>query len=416
MRLKQEDLDLLIAESGRMSVALPTDVTMRANGAALSAELRDELLAKVRAGEHVEIELDLLAYEQMPGKRNRNFVRVRDAAMNALGKSGVGNPVLRDHAQDDSLAVAGKVIASKTAQRGEGDYEIRQTWRLSAPWAVELALRGLLSTVSVSWRRTGPVMCSMCNAPIFTKCYHCPGEQFAERVGDDGVKRLVRDPAGSVVVEWIYSGAELIETSMCPIPAVPNARIDGIRAALSAINGGDVPQGKNEMNPELLALLGLAATAGDSEALSAVKSLVADRAELAIAKRDLAAANVELKILTADKAKSETDAFISAALSSGRIAKGDEPSWRDLFELSADRARKRMAERLEGSATPVGQARQSSTLIEDPAKPSGALAQSAQILAANGIDPNAAAEFATKFGVKGDPHKAIAQHCTGQEV
>jgi hypothetical protein len=32
---------------------------------------RDELLAKVRAGEHVELEVDVLAYEQKAGDRDR---------------------------------------------------------------------------------------------------------------------------------------------------------------------------------------------------------------------------------------------------------------------------------------------------------------------------------------------------------
>jgi hypothetical protein len=206
------------------------------------------------------------------------------------------------------------------------------------------------------------------------------------------------------------------------VPAVTSARIEGIRAALSAHGGGiSPPQEEETMNPKLLELLGIAATAGDSEILSAVNSLIADRAELKIATKELAVANKELEILGAEKKKVEADTFISAALASGRIAKGDEASWRDLYELSADRANKRMAERPEGSSTPVGQPRQSAANVTQEQSAAGggggdAIAATHQLLKANGVDPAQAAKYATKFGVKGDPMKAIAKHCAGQEV
>jgi phage I-like protein len=265
------------------------------------------------------------------------------------------------------------------------------------------------------------VVCSACNAPVFTVCYHCPGDRLSEKVGDDGVKRLVRDRAGATVVEWIYTSAELVETSLAPVPAVPTARIEGIRAALSAHDGGiSPPEEQHNMNPKLLALLGLAATAGDSEVLSAVDALRGDAAELKIVRSELAIAKQDLTKLAAEKRQSEADKFISDALSSGRIAKGDEASWRALFELSAERAGKLMAERPEGSATPVGQSRQSATnTTEEQAGAAGgaaggdAIAATHQILKANQIDPKAVAHYAAKFGTD---MKAVAKHCAGQEV
>ena len=89
-------------------------------GVAITPAVHDELLAKVRAGEYVELKLDVHAYEQRAGERNRKHVRHRDGAMLTLGRSGVGKPVLRDHEQDNSLAVAGKGIASKTERSVEG--------------------------------------------------------------------------------------------------------------------------------------------------------------------------------------------------------------------------------------------------------------------------------------------------------
>ncbi len=418
---KRENLELLLADACHASTTLAPELTLRAGGAAVTPAMRDEMLAKVRAGEHVELELDVHAFDQETGKRNRKNVRFRDGAIQALGRSGVGKPVLRDHEQGDSLAVAGKIAASKGEKVDDGKYSIDQVWRLTAPWAVELALRNLLSTVSIGWTATGPVMCSACDAPVFSQCYHCPGDQLSEQVGDDGVKRKVRDRKGPITVEWIYTSAELVETSMAPVPAVPSAHIEGIRAALSAAHG-DIPSPEEEtMNPKLLALLGLAATAGDPDVLSAVQTLATEAAEGRIAAKELSAANKELEILTKEKRKTEIDSFISDALLTGRIAKGDEASWRDLFELSATRARSRMAERAEGSATPVGQPRASATNVT-PEQPSGtgpsgdAIVETSKILKANNVDPAVAAKYAAAFGVTGDPMKAIAKHCAGQEV
>lgn len=419
--IKRENLELLLADACHTSIALAPELTLRYGGAAVTPAMRDELLAKVKAGDYVELEIDVHAFDQETGKRNRKNVRFRDGAIQALGRSGAGKPVLRDHEQGDSLAVAGKITSSKGEKVEEGKYSIDQVWNVTAPWMVELALRNLLSFVSIGWSATGPVMCSACDAPVFSQCYHCPGDMLSEQVGDDGKTRKVRDRKGSIVVEWVYTSAELTETSITPVPAVTSARIESIRAALSAHGGGISPPAEegNNMDPKLLALLGLAATAGVSEVLSAVESLVADRAELKLATSELKIANGELETLRGEKRKTEADQFIADALSSGKIAKGDEAQWRDLFELSAERARKRMSERVDGSATPVGQKRHSAeNHTEDKAAATGgdAIAETHKILKANGVDPKAAAHYASRFGVTGDPMKAIAKHCAGQEV
>lgn len=433
---KLENLNQLRSDACRASFALHAECTLRAGGSPVTPAMRDEMLAAIAAGKHVELELDVLAYEQRTGERNRNNVRFRDGAMTSLGRSGTGKPVLRDHEQDDSMAVAGRIIASSTEKRGEGDYAINQTWRLTAPWACELALRDLLSTASIGWNPTGPVMCSACNSPIFSVCYHCPGDTLSEKTGEDGTKRLVRDPKGSVVVEWIYTSAELVETSIVPVPAVPSARIEGIRAALSAHDGGIRPPGDDIMDPKLLALLGLAATAGVPEVLSTVEALKrdaaevgalrADAAELKIVRAELGVANQELATLRTEKRQSACDSFIAGALASGRIGKADEASWRALYELSSDRATTLMAERAEGTATPVGLPRASEQPIAGtppagaqpgaPGAPPDAIAATKQMLAAGGIDSAVVAKFATAFGVQGDPMKAVAKHCAGLEV
>lgn len=214
--------------------------TLRAsNGQAVTPAMRDELLAKCAAGEYVEVDVDLLAYEQRTGATNRNYVRFRDGAMTKLGSSGVGKPFLRDHEQRDVNARAGTIIASKTEKRGDGDYAVKMTARLTAPWAVELALRGLLSSVSIGWLATGPVECSVCKAAIYTKCYHFPGDRLSEATDELGNKKYVWDRKGSLVVEWVFTEAELTETSVVNVPGVASAGIEEVRAALALTLSAD---------------------------------------------------------------------------------------------------------------------------------------------------------------------------------
>lgn len=360
----------------RASHEAPVLALRAADGGALSKDKRDELLAKAVAGEFVELELDVHAFDQKKGEQNRNFVRFRDGAMTTLGRTGKGTPLLRDHRQGDSLAVAGRITASKTEKLAEGEYVIQQTVRLTAPWAVELALRDLVGAVSIGWNPTGPVLCSDCNAPILTKCWHFPGDRL--RVGEDGKKRFADD--GDIVVEWIFTEAELIETSIVPIGAVRTARIDEIRASLSAHVPDLAPMlaagvrfsttdKETDMPPELLLLLGLAADATPDQVLAAVQAKLkiaeSDQARLAIAQTELSTHQTAIAELQADKRQRDEDKFVKDALDVGKISVGEESNWRRLYKADSAGAVEEMGKRKSGSATPVGAPRQSAT---DPDK------------------------------------------------
>jgi hypothetical protein len=206
----------------RAVVTAPETRLYASDGAAITPALRDAMLAKCAAGEFVSLSIDLLAYEQRPGVANRRHVRFSEAAMSALGASGVGMPFLRDHAQEDSLSRAGTITRSTTEQLAGGGHAIRMTAVLTAPWAVDLALRGLLGGVSIGWAPTGPIECSACAAPVLTKCYHLPGDTIA---GANGA---------SARAEWVFTSAELTECSVCNVPAVQAAGVEQVRAALSA--------------------------------------------------------------------------------------------------------------------------------------------------------------------------------------
>ncbi len=393
----------------------PVVIEMRAGGTAIAGATRDELLAKAVAREYVELEIDLVAYEQVAGERNRKGFRIRDGAMTALGRSGKGTPFLRDHNWDDVAARGGVVLKSETRKTGEGAYQIVQTVRLTAPEAVERALRGLMSSISMGAIPTGPVMCSACDAPIFTACWHCPFDVVA---GADG--------ESDHVVEWIYMSAELVESSEVSVPAVPRARIESVRAALLAsattfaAPGGQPHQGVTvNLIAKLAPILMLAATAGEHEVLAAVEAqkleLETKRTELAIADKENAELTAKVAVFEAEASKRAEDDFVASALKSGRIAMGDVDVWRDLFQANATRAKERGAKRAPGQSTPVGQPRQSD---ESRAVADGAANDETGVQAAfetAGVDYGNTLKFAAAFGAR-DPKKALAKHVVGGEA
>lgn len=329
---------------------------LRAGGKAMAPAARDALLARAVARDSVELELEVLAYEQgrrdASGKRlgNRNGIRIRDGAMVRLGSSGAGRPFLRDHMQHDVTARGGTVLTSKTSKLTEdGHYEVRQTVRLTEPSAVERALRGLMSTVSIGLHPTGPVNCTACGTEILTNCWHFPGDTATDKAGAE------------IDVEWEFTSAELVETSEVSVPAVPSAAIESFRAALalSLTNGtsGPEPQKANRMN-KLCTMLGLAATASEDEVASAVGKALGARevaeAKLAIAETERAKLALEIDGYRATERKNAEDEFVSGALASGRILPTDEPAWRRLYAADKLGAVEEMGKRAAGCAAPVG--------------------------------------------------------------
>jgi hypothetical protein len=416
------ELKRAIAAACMATIAGTTVLAMRSGGAEVTDERRDELLARAARNEHVELELDLLAFKQETGVQNRKFIRFRDESLMAMGRTGKGKPFLRDHAQDDVTARAGTILDSSTTKLGPGSYEIRQTVRLTAPWAVSLALRGLLDSVSIGWNPTGPIMCSACNAPIGASCYHYPGARLRmQDFGEQG-KRLVRDPNGDVTVEWIFTSAELVETSAVSVPAVPGAEIETIRAALSALDPHERPHAakdKEDMPPELLALLKLAATASDHEAINAVRSLIAAR-DTAIEQhqasaKQLTALTAQVALVEAATAKRSEDEFITSAIAEGKLIVGSKAeeslrAWHK-FDPKAAAEHVKAAPRI----TPVGAppARGEG----DPKGPKGTenATQTDLELSKHGFNPGVIRGQLKQLGVK-NIDKALDRVVVGEEV
>jgi hypothetical protein len=408
MRLTDSQRSGLVLEASRAAMLAEPNLSRSSSGVELSDDERAELLAKCIAGELVELFISFDAYEQRDGEPNRAFVKLAPGALAAAAKSAKGRPFLRDHMQSDSLARGGAILESASVKRADGDYVIRMTVRLTAPWAVELALRDLLSFISIGLRPTGPVRCSCCGTEVFTQCLHLKGEVIEGKPG-----------AEPKICEWIYTSAEIVEASAVNVPAVPGAQIDSIRAALSAAidsNRGTTPQGKdNRMNLAalLLPILSLAATAGEHEILSAVetqgKRVKALEAEIKIKTQDLSVAQTERDALLSEKNDREAKSFTADAIALGQITPADEGIWSAMYASDKTKAVELMSARKPGSATPVGAKRQTS--LTPPADPALETAKGNDKLDASlsavGVNLEAARGFAAFFGAK-NPDAALS--------
>lgn len=394
----------------------PVVLAMRSNGSTVTAAQRDELLAAAVARQYVELEVDLLAYEQLPGKQNRNGVRFRDGAMTALGRSGTGTPYLRDHLQSDVTSRGGTITKSAARKLEQGGHQILQTVTLTDPAAVERALRGLMSSVSIGWVPTGPVNCSLCGTEILSACWHWPLDVIA---GADG--------APDQIVEWVFTSADLVETSEVSVPAVPRARIEAVRAAALAA-AGTPPRGApphshgapmTALLMKLTPILGLAATAGEDDAVRAVESL-RERLRLTEGQRDehasqMLALAAQLAGFEQAMSKAAEETFIEEGIRTGKIITGSnfETQLRAYYGKDPEGAKALLAS--SPVVTPVGQPPQRGA--EPPAAGPGTGAGAPESLAAadlitkyNGAASlDGVAQVLASMGLK-DPMALINKH------
>lgn len=408
-----------VDEVTRLGTIGGTVAALKIKGNKVSDEQRDEMLAALHEGKYVELEMSVLAFEQFETEANRNHIRFTPAALKQLATTAKLKPFIRDHAQNEALARAGSIVSAKL-EKGETSTILYEDVSITATWAVELALRNLISSVSIGWYPTGPVLCSSCKTPVFSRCWHFPGDRLAEEVDAYGGKRKVRKADGNEIVEWVYTSVALVETSIVTVPAVPSARIEEIRAAMSAVLGAPEAQKEDQMiDLERLAKV-LGAAAPTEEAIEArARALGTVATELAIAKGDikdkdekLATATAELAILRKEQGSAKRDEFLRAGVAEGRITPGDKELWGVLWDASSATAQEQMAKRSPQSATPVGAKRQSAAVEAPSAKPGAGGTLDAELSAE--LEERGASEEATlsaleQLGVK-EPKKALATH------
>ena len=261
------------------SVALDAAGHVVTERSKLTDDQRQKLLARARAGELVSVQVEAITFIQR-ATPNRNLTRISDKELGAFAASFEGRPVLRDHAHDNSLARAGRVLSSTLEKRPDehGASQIRMTMELTAPWAVELALRDLTNEFSVAWHSAGDAVCSICATPMaqvwsfmVSACQHEVGQ-----------------PYGDKICQVEFTDVEGIEVSLVNVPAVQGVGIEHVGAQLAA-NGA--PPALTQLSAaapvvtaatsspsmaQLCGALGLAVTAGFDELLAAVTTLRSD--------------------------------------------------------------------------------------------------------------------------------------------
>jgi hypothetical protein len=394
-------------------------MVLRTEHEVMTEDSRREMLARLKAGERLELYLDAVTYSQRPGVRNRNFVRFADDRLASIATSGVNSVFLRDHEQRSMAATGGRIVASEAKQSGSA-IEIAQTILLLRDWAVEDALLGLMRAFSIGWnpmpvpgKLTPEVLCSVCMAPI------------KDCVWDLGHWRG-REVKGQVV-ELIFTNAELLETSAVPIPAVREVRAIGIRqAALShelvaaelSMFGVHVPPPKEKTMDlgAILSALGLASGGGEKEILAALQQRdAAAKEKIGALQQQLdeartAAAAAEAKAgksaeqLADEKARQWADGLVAE----GKLAPSGElyEHWVEQHKLDPEKAQ-RLANALP-RVTPVGKETQS----ERKNKPASALKADGTLdYAALALQLDASdREAAGKYGLSGEDYVKFNIH------
>ncbi len=244
-------------------------------GTATSA--RQVVIDRVLAGELVELDVDIRAFQQIEGVPNANFLRFKKGIVRKLAKSFKGQVFLRDH-NDLDLDARGGTITKAQAVPIDGGIGFDFTIRMAAPWAVLGVMRGTLDRFSIGWAHGGrdTILCSHCMCPVFAECFHFPGDKIEnEETGD------------VTLVEWVFTVAEGTEASAVSIPAVPGTHINEVRAALSATaklcrerQTGTMQQEDDSMDLKAIAKkLGLAEDATPETILAALDAAQQAQAE-----------------------------------------------------------------------------------------------------------------------------------------
>lgn len=224
-------------ELGAFSQLEAVSYELRRNSQAMADETRLGLLRELRGGEVVELDVDVLAFQQPKNKprplpvaqrklANRNFVTFRESDLPRLASSFVGRPFLRDHDRRDLLKRGGTITRSEL-QETSNQLRIMQTVRLVAPWAVEAALMGTLSSFSVGWDPSesgltalvDSVFCTVDGKRMFgLECRHVPGETTKVAKSEEPaiVEAEFRKPVGA-------------EVSGVGFPAVAGTSVEAIR-------------------------------------------------------------------------------------------------------------------------------------------------------------------------------------------
>ncbi len=309
-------------------------VALRHNGAPVGKTERKELLARLRAGEVIELEMDAVTFIQR-ATPNKNFVRIREGALRAFASHFKDKPFLRDHEWRNLLARGGTVKRSRLERAADGSAELHQTIELVKPWAVEGALDGTIDRFSIGFSiGAGDIQCSACGKSLISPdCRHWPGDQL-----EDGR-----------FVEAIFTDPEPRESSGVTMPAVDGTHIEGIRAALAEARL-EVRKTKEKPMKEIAKILGLAEDASEAKIVAELEALKAkldaNKEALASVTAERDAARAKLVELEQAKLAERRAAVVEKGLDEGLFVKGSalEERVRKLAEKDIEAAEALLAD------------------------------------------------------------------------
>jgi hypothetical protein len=255
-----------------------------AEGTALTAQGRRDALARLRAGEVVELDLAIRPYSQTKTARpltkkqakeaNANFLHFKPSEMGRVARSFKSRPFLRDHDRNDLLARGGTIQKSEAIETADR-VVMSQSVRLVKPWAVEAALDGTLDAFSIGWdppghsfkARRDSINCTVCGCSMFSSdCPHLPGDEAKVDGSDE-----------TFIVEAEFKGAKGAEVSAVTFPAVQGTKVDSIRQALTEAREqrklAPPARKARSMNPATLKRLGLSEDATPEQVDAAIEKL-----------------------------------------------------------------------------------------------------------------------------------------------
>lgn len=322
----KHQLDALTSWRGEIAVE-PIALYVAGSDKPLSDAERRELIARVRAGEVIELELEAVPFIQRE-TANRNAVRFKNGMLASFAKSFRGVPFLRNHDQDDQAQRGGTVLSSKLERNDDGSTQFRMRLRLVKPWAVESALDGTLDRFSIGWHRdrTKALECSSCDAD-WLECAHWPG---------------TLDEKGNVV-QLVISAADGTEVSAVNVPAVVGTFVESISqlkaidpAQLADILAADAIPGEHDdmkLLAAVIAALSLPTTTTEDEAAAAVQrtadELSSTKDQLTIAQSAKKTADEQLASIQAQAKQAATlarvqtvETGIQSLLAAGKLKPG----------------------------------------------------------------------------------------------
>lgn len=299
-------------DGGRISLGASDDGESKA--------LRKELIERVTKGEHIELLLNACTFAQGPGVVMRKPILIAEEALAVFAQRAPGTPFQHSHSLHDRDC-GGYCETSAVEPQGKV-LRLCEGILLNTPRSVQSALRGNMRKFSISWYPMSreSVLCSLCKKPML-RCDHYPGQKV-----DGGLIKL------------LYTDIWPIERSHVMFPAVDNTGPESW-TALSALRDEYRRTLPKEIAMEwndLIARLGLGATAGPQDVaneiarltaevgelktgLAAVETLRTEKAELEATKQEL---ETQVKELEAKATATECDQLIEALAGEGRLIPG----------------------------------------------------------------------------------------------